>query len=162
MEQAIRLGFPASNNKVEYEAILSGLNLALALSISKLRIYNDSQLVVRHVQEEYGAKDKRMTRYLTKVRDILQRLDEWTIEKIPWADNVRAETLAGIVASLPVKEAILLPIYVQTNPSIIEASTCNTIEESQEKGQEWMKVIAEYLRTGSPPDEPKQVHKIRA
>ncbi|RVW85477.1 hypothetical protein CK203_044076 [Vitis vinifera] len=55
-----RLGFPASNNEVEYEAILFGLDLALALSVSKLRVYNDSQLVVRHMQEEYGAKDERM------------------------------------------------------------------------------------------------------
>ncbi|RVW92740.1 Pro-Pol polyprotein [Vitis vinifera] len=66
LEQAIRLGFPASNNEVEYEAILSGLDLALALSISKLRVYSDSQLVVRHVQKEYEAKDARMARYLTK------------------------------------------------------------------------------------------------
>ena len=73
LEQAIRLGFPASNNEAEYEAILSGLDLALALSISKLRVYNDSQLVVRHVQKEYKAKDARMARYLTKVRDTLQR-----------------------------------------------------------------------------------------
>ena len=49
LEQAIRLGFPASNNEVEYEAILSGLDLALALSVSRLRVYSDSQLVVRHV-----------------------------------------------------------------------------------------------------------------
>ncbi|RVW25560.1 Retrovirus-related Pol polyprotein from transposon 17.6 [Vitis vinifera] len=34
---AIRLGFSASNNEAEYEAILSGLDLALALSVSKLR-----------------------------------------------------------------------------------------------------------------------------
>ncbi|KAL6319890.1 hypothetical protein AAG906_036962 [Vitis piasezkii] len=66
LEQAIRLGFPASNNEAEYEAILSGLDLALALSVSKLRIYSDSQLVVRHVQKEYEAKDARMARYLTK------------------------------------------------------------------------------------------------
>ncbi|RVW14953.1 hypothetical protein CK203_109381 [Vitis vinifera] len=45
LEQAIRLGFPASNNEAEYEAILSGLDLALALSVSKLRVYSDSQLV---------------------------------------------------------------------------------------------------------------------
>ena len=57
LEQAIWLGFPASNNEVEYEAILFGLDLALALSVSKLRVYNDSQLVVRNVQEEYRAKD---------------------------------------------------------------------------------------------------------
>ena len=66
MEQAIRLGFSASNNEAEYEAILSGLDLALALSVSKLRIYSDSQLVVKHVQEEYEAKDARMARYLAK------------------------------------------------------------------------------------------------
>ena len=51
--------------------MLSGLDLALALSVSKLRIYSDSQLVVRHVQEEYGVKDEHMARYLTKVRDTL-------------------------------------------------------------------------------------------
>ena len=60
LEQAIRLGFPASNNEVEYEAILSGLGLALALSVSRLQVYSDSQLVVRHVQKEYEAKDAHM------------------------------------------------------------------------------------------------------
>ncbi|RVW81428.1 Pol polyprotein [Vitis vinifera] len=66
LEQAIRMGFSASNNEAEYEAILSGLDLALALSVSKLRIYSDSQLVVRHIQKEYEAKDSRMARYLAK------------------------------------------------------------------------------------------------
>ena len=161
LEQSNRLGFPASNNEVEYEAILSGLNLALALVVSKLRIYSNSQLVVRHVQEEYGAKDKRMARYLTKVRDTLQQLGKSTIEKIPRTDNVRADALAGIVASLPIKDVILLPIYVQTVPFIKEAPTCSTIKGSQKDGQEWKEVIARYLRTGSLPDEPKQAHKIR-
>ena len=103
LEQAIRLGFPASNNEAEYEAILSGLDLTLALSVSKLRVYSNSQLVVRHVQKEYEAKDARMTRYLTKVRDTLQRFTEWTIEKIRRTENGRAEVLAGIAASLPIK-----------------------------------------------------------
>ena len=53
-----------------------------------------------------------MTQYLTKVRDTLQRLGKWTIEKVPRADNIRADTLTGIVASFPIKEVILLPIYV--------------------------------------------------
>ncbi|RVW33910.1 hypothetical protein CK203_082961 [Vitis vinifera] len=42
LEQAILLGFPASNNEAEYETILSELDLALTLSVSKLRIYSDS------------------------------------------------------------------------------------------------------------------------
>ena len=96
-------GFPASNNEAEYEAILSGLDLALALSVSKLRVYSDSQLVVRHVQKEYEAKDARMARYLTKVRDTLQRFTEWIIEKIRRTENGRVDALAGIAASLPIK-----------------------------------------------------------
>ncbi|KAL6321326.1 hypothetical protein AAG906_016360 [Vitis piasezkii] len=119
LEQAIGLGFPVSNNEAEYEAILSRMDLALALSFSRLRVYSDSQLVVRQVQKEYEAKDECMARYLTKVRDTLQRFTEWTIEKIKRTENGRADALAGIAASLPIKEAILLPIHVQTNPSVV-------------------------------------------
>ncbi|RVW40692.1 hypothetical protein CK203_101634 [Vitis vinifera] len=90
LEQAIQLGFLTSNNEAEYKAIMSGLDLALALFISKLRIYSDSQLFVRHVEEEYEARDERVMQYLTKVRDTLQPLSEWTIEKVPRTDNVRS------------------------------------------------------------------------
>nr|CAN61262.1 hypothetical protein VITISV_005781 [Vitis vinifera] len=161
LEQAIRLGFPASNNEAEYEAILSRLDLALALSVSRLWVYSDSQLVVRHVQKEYEAKDTRMARYLTKVRDTLQRFTEWTIEKIKWTENGRADALVGIAASLPIKEVILLPIHVQANPSVAKTSTCNTIEANQADDQEWTEDIIRYLRTSTLPKEPKQAHKIR-
>ncbi|RVW14643.1 hypothetical protein CK203_085440 [Vitis vinifera] len=161
LEQAIWMGFPASNNEAEYEAILSGLDLALALSVSKLRIYSDSQLVVRHVQKEYEAKDECMTRYLAKIRDTLQRFTEWTIEKIRRTENGRADALAGIAASLPIKETIFLPIHVQANSSVAETSTCSAIEESQSDDQEWTNNIAQYLRTGTLPEDPKQAHKIR-
>ena len=134
---------------------MSGLDLALALSVSKLRIYNDSQLVVRHVQKEYEAKDARMTRYLAKVRNTLQQFTEWTIEKIKQTDNGRADALACIAASLPIKEAILLPIHVQTNPSVAWNSTCNTIEANQADHQEWTYNIAEYLQTGTLPGDLK-------
>ncbi|RVW83328.1 Transposon Tf2-12 polyprotein [Vitis vinifera] len=131
LEQAIRLGFSASNNEAEYEAILSGLDLALALSVSKLRIYSDSQLVVRHVQKEYEAKDSRMARYLAKVRSTLQQFTEWTIEKIKRADNRHADALAGIAAPSLSKKPFYCPIHVQANPSVAENSTCNTIEATK-------------------------------
>ena len=92
--------------------------------------------MVRHVQKEYEAKDARMVRYLTKVRDTLQRFTEWTIEKIKRTENGCVDALAGIATSFPIKEAILLPIHVQANPSVAEASTCNTIKANQADGQE--------------------------
>ena len=102
-----------------------------------------------------------MAQYLAKVRNTLQQFTEWTIEKIRRTENGRADALAGIAASLPIKEAILLPIHVQTNPSVAEVSTCNTIEANQADDQEWTYNIAEYLRTGTLPGDPTQAHKIR-
>lgn len=98
---------------------MSELDLALAFSVSKLRIYNDSQLVMGHVQKEYEVKGEHMSQYLTKVRDTPKQLNEWAIEKFPRANNMRVDALVGIVASLPVKEVILLPIHVQLLPPLL-------------------------------------------
>ena len=49
IEQVIRLGFPASNNEMEYEAILAGIDLAISVSLEKIIIQSDSQLVVGQV-----------------------------------------------------------------------------------------------------------------
>ena len=68
--------------------------------------------------------------------------------------------MADIAASLPIKEVILLPIHVQTNPSITEAPTCNNIEAKQADDREWTNDIIGYLRTGTLPEDPKQAHKI--
>ena len=57
IEQSIRLGFSASNNESEYEAILAGLELAVVVSANRLLIKSDSQLVVRQVNEEFESRD---------------------------------------------------------------------------------------------------------
>ncbi|RVW51767.1 hypothetical protein CK203_066843 [Vitis vinifera] len=125
MEQSIRLDFPASNNEVEYEAILSGLVLATTLNASKVKIHSDSQLVVGQILKEYKAKDERMAKYLLKVQESLSRLEEWVIEKTPRGDNVQADALAGIVASFPIKESTMLPVYIQATSTIVDSHVCN-------------------------------------
>ena len=42
MRYVIRLHFPASNNMAEYEALLSGLGIAIELGIKRLNIRSDS------------------------------------------------------------------------------------------------------------------------
>ena len=46
IEQAIRLGFSASNNESEYKAILARIELAATVSANKILIQSDSRLVV--------------------------------------------------------------------------------------------------------------------
>ena len=56
IEQAIWLDFPTSNNETEYEAILSEIDLAKSLSLEKLIIRSESQLVVGKVNGEYETR----------------------------------------------------------------------------------------------------------
>ncbi|KAH7866339.1 hypothetical protein Vadar_019092 [Vaccinium darrowii] len=42
LEQALRLGFSATNNVAEYKALLAGLRSAIELKVSKLRVFCDS------------------------------------------------------------------------------------------------------------------------
>ena len=59
VEQVIRLDFPAFNNETKYEAILAGIDLAQSVSLEKLLIRRDSQLVVGQVNGEYETQDQR-------------------------------------------------------------------------------------------------------
>jgi len=57
LEQALKLNFKASNNHVEYEAIIAGLKLAKKVRAKKLRCYTDSQLIQGKVAKRYQTKE---------------------------------------------------------------------------------------------------------
>ena len=46
LKYSFRLGFRASNNKAEYEALLAGLRTILGMGARDVEIYSDSRLVV--------------------------------------------------------------------------------------------------------------------
>lgn len=47
VEYALRFNFLTTNNEIEYELLLAGLNIIKELKIEHLTIYSDSQLVVK-------------------------------------------------------------------------------------------------------------------
>ena len=76
----IWFGFEASNNEVEYKALLAGLRLAQGLKVTHLHIFSESQLVVFQVKGEYQARGPKMAAYLERVRGYLEQLVEYSIE----------------------------------------------------------------------------------
>jgi len=46
VEQSLHFNFKASNNQVEYEALIAGLNLAGDMGVKQLRCLTNSQLTV--------------------------------------------------------------------------------------------------------------------
>ena len=57
---AIRLQFPMTNNEVEYEAILMGLDLAKAVGTLLVVLHSDSQVIIGHINGDYEAKGEQM------------------------------------------------------------------------------------------------------
>ena len=110
IEQAIRLDFPASNNEVEHEAIIAGLDLLIFLSSEKIIIRSDSQLVVGQVNNKYETRDQRMSKYVSLVNLRLGNFVAWRLEHVPRNSNKKADALAAVAASLPIKEIVLLPM----------------------------------------------------
>ena len=64
MHYALRFGFKASNNKVEYKALIVRLNLTKEMKVESLEIYSDSRLVVYQIRDKYQVRGEKMAAYL--------------------------------------------------------------------------------------------------
>ena len=53
IECMVHLDFPTTNNRVEYEALIAGLDLAKATGAENLVVYCDSQVVTSQVNGDY-------------------------------------------------------------------------------------------------------------
>ena len=60
----IRLDFPTTNNKAEYEALLAGLDLAKVAGAENMIIHCDSQVITSQVNDNYECRNERMKKYL--------------------------------------------------------------------------------------------------
>ena len=64
VEFMIRLDFPTTNNEVEYEVLVVGLDLTRATGATSVVIYCDSQVITNQVNGNYECNGERMKRYL--------------------------------------------------------------------------------------------------
>ena len=66
----IRLHFSASNNTIEYEALINGLRIAIELGATRLYVRGDSELVIDQVMKESSGKSPLMVAYCQEVRKL--------------------------------------------------------------------------------------------
>ena len=65
-----RLNFPATNNAIEYEACIMGLQAALGLGVKELEVYGDSTLIISQIQNRWKIKEEKLVPY----HEYLQKL----------------------------------------------------------------------------------------
>ena len=77
-----KLDFPASNNEVEYEALLTSLKMEKDMDIKSIKVFFDSKLVSSQINSEFEARESRMVTYLKFARDMVSHFDSFEINHI--------------------------------------------------------------------------------
>ena len=65
IEKSLRLGFLATNNEAEYEALLIEMEMVQKMGGRTVEMFSDLRLVVGQVKGELKARDTRMHEYLS-------------------------------------------------------------------------------------------------
>ncbi len=82
------------NNVAEYVALLEALQCALNLKATALRVYTDSELVVKQMTGEYSCRSPRLYSLHRMCRKLARSLD-FCIAHIPRERNQEANRLAN-------------------------------------------------------------------
>ncbi|XP_021629658.1 uncharacterized protein LOC110627616 [Manihot esculenta] len=89
----LHFDFLVSNNMVEYEALLSGIQIALKVEAIDLGINNNSQLIVNQVKMVYQAKDPQIDILTLKKPTSIMQIDEERSWMTPYLEYLKARKL---------------------------------------------------------------------
>uniref|UniRef100_A0A2N9I023 Uncharacterized protein n=1 Tax=Fagus sylvatica TaxID=28930 RepID=A0A2N9I023_FAGSY len=159
LEQAVRLGFLASNNEAEYEALLIGLRSALRLGADRLQVFCDSQLVVNHISGEYSARDERMMTYLSITKSLLSKFESVQVEQVRREYNSHADILAKLATALESDLHRSVTVEVLSAPSTLIDTVDRVCGTNMEPS--WMDPLIAYLRDNCLPQDPKAANVIK-
>ena len=99
VEKSLRLGFSATNNEAEYEALLEGMSTVQRIGRKSATMFLDSRLIIGQVKGELEARDERMQGYLTRIRHLQRKFESFDLQYIPRGGNTHADSLTTLATS---------------------------------------------------------------
>lgn len=94
IEHAECLG-TATNNVAEYTGLLHALQKAAELGGRRLRIFSDSELLVKQIDGSYRVKNPDLKQLHTRALDLMETFEKVTVQHVRRADNARADALCN-------------------------------------------------------------------
>ncbi|XP_075650149.1 uncharacterized protein LOC142620709 [Castanea sativa] len=158
LKHSFRLGFRASNNEAEYEALLAGLRVVMDLGAKEVEVYSDSLLVVSQVQGNFEAKDPRMIEYLQLVKQMMGNFVTVKIERIARGQNRYADSLATLASSIADEVPQLIRVKLVLEPSITARALILQVIKAKKC---WMDQIIDFLAEDRAPKDGKEVARVR-
>ena len=114
--------------------------MAKRIRVEKVRVFADSQLVVRQVSGEYEVKDPSLKAYNRLVKQLWQKFSQIQITQIPREENSKVDKLSRVDPDDPRATKGIL-IETLSRPSTATEKTVMIIEAPN-----WRSPIIEYLK----------------
>lgn len=83
-----------TNNQAEYKALIRGLEEARRLGWRSVKVYTDSELLVRQVSGAYKVRDEALRGLFEQAMALLSSFEAWEVEHLPREENGEADRLA--------------------------------------------------------------------
>ncbi|XP_050890352.1 uncharacterized protein LOC127095751 [Lathyrus oleraceus] len=151
-----KLCFTCTNNMVEYEACILGLEEAIELKIRVLEVFGDSALVIHQIRSDWETRHANLIPYRDYVLKLLPKFDNISFSHIPQEENQMADVLATLASMYKL-------IWLNHQPNIEikrfdkPAHCLTTTEESDDKP--WFFDIKQYLEKQEYPAEASSIDK---
>uniref|UniRef100_A0A6N2N2Z4 RNase H type-1 domain-containing protein n=1 Tax=Salix viminalis TaxID=40686 RepID=A0A6N2N2Z4_SALVM len=150
----------------EYQALILGLEMAMNIKMSRLKVFGDSQLVIRQLLSLYEVKKPEFIPYHKYALKLITSLDCVTLEHVPRKENKQADALANLASTLAsCSEEINVPVCQRW----VVPPLSHDIEEKEQVGvvsvyeierEDWRQPLIDYLRHGKLPNDLR--HKTEA
>ena len=159
IEKSLRLGFSATNNEVEYEALSQGMVMVQKMGGKVVEMFSDSRLVVGQVKGKIEARDVRMQEYLNQVKRLQPSFDLFSLSHISRSGNTHTDSLATLATS----SAGMLPRIILVEHLSKASKVAKDMVRAHEVriGPSWMDPIVTFLKDDILLKGKSEVEKIR-
>jgi ribonuclease HI len=141
---AIKLDFSCTNNIVEYEALLLGLQKLKAMGIRRAILKSDSQVISGHVDKSSKARDPKLEKYLDAVRRLEASFEGFSIKNILWGEIEHVDLLAKSAAQeLPLPSKVFFETIKAPSIELMEKVVLTI---SPVHSEEWRTKIISFLQ----------------
>ncbi|XP_050876091.1 uncharacterized protein LOC127079763 [Lathyrus oleraceus] len=150
-----------TNNEVEYESLITRLELLLELGARNVEIMGDSKLVIKQVSKEYRCVKENLIMYFVVTIRLLKRFEQVNLQHIPRQENQRANDLAqeasGYKTTRNQNEEIQVRKKIQAttlSPSDLAIMKLGAVNKNHfeiltvddEGRSDWRRPLVDYLR----------------
>ncbi|GLU14098.1 hypothetical protein SLE2022_306870 [Rubroshorea leprosula] len=160
-EHALRFKFQTTNNAAEYEALIYGIKLAFELKVQTIQVFSDSQLVVGQVNGSCDIRDPQLSRYVSVVNRLKSTFVLFQIDKIPRADNHRADELSKLASSQDINPQRSTIVEVLDAPSYTDFTVECQLLSTDPSTPSWTTPLIDYLQSGELPEDQSAAKLIK-